>query len=220
VAWFCSAVDTSSRPTWTRRSGCPASSPVARTICEYLAALDTSRADDESTGVDDGNSSGTRSKHPKEVSLTDPQAAWVARKGVDPFFAYDANYVIDNKTGIIVDAEGTRANRIAEIAVTESMVDRVARRFNLHPQRLAGDSVYGAVGVLKALMDRNIAPLFQYGINRRALTALSAGLTVSTTRNATATFVQAEQSSPAPAPLIKATSSTTGPTIKIVRPVR
>jgi hypothetical protein len=29
--------------------------------------------------------------------LTDPQAAWVARPGVDPFFAYDANYLIDNK---------------------------------------------------------------------------------------------------------------------------
>jgi hypothetical protein len=49
--------------------------------------------------------------------LTDPQAAWVARPGVDPFFAYDANYLIDNKVGIILDAEGTRANRIEEIAV-------------------------------------------------------------------------------------------------------
>src|SRR5262245_23380087 len=48
---------------------------------------------------------------PKQVSLTDPQAAWVTRKGIDPFFAYDANYLIDNKVGIILDAEGTRANR-------------------------------------------------------------------------------------------------------------
>jgi hypothetical protein len=55
-----------------------------------------------------------RRKPPKEVSLTDPQAAWVARKNTDPFFAYDANYLIDNKAGIIVDAEGTRANRIAK----------------------------------------------------------------------------------------------------------
>jgi len=38
-------------------------------------------------------------KPPKEVSLTDPQAAWVARKGTDPFFAYDTNYLIDNKAG-------------------------------------------------------------------------------------------------------------------------
>src|ERR1700704_3731234 len=88
---------------------------------------------------------------PKEVSLTDPQATWVARPGVDPFFAYDANYLIDNKAGIIVDAEGTRANRVVEIAVAQTMMERVGRRFGLRPQRLAGDTVYGAVRLLKWL---------------------------------------------------------------------
>ena len=100
----------------------------------------------------------SRSKPPKEVSLTDPQATWVTRPGVDPFFAYDANYLIDNKAGIIVDAEGTRANRTVEIAVTQTMVDRVGRRFDLRPQRLAGDTAYGAVRLLKWLVDRKITP--------------------------------------------------------------
>ena len=90
--------------------------------------------------------------------MTDPQAAWVARRGVDPFFAYDANYLIDNKAGIILDAEGTRASRIAEIAITRTMLDRVGRRFHLQPQRLAGDTVYGAVRLLKWLVDRKITP--------------------------------------------------------------
>ena len=75
-----------------------------------------------------------------------------------PFFAYDANYLIDNKVGIIIDAVGTRANRTVEIAVTQTMVDRVERRFNLRPQRLAGDTVYGAARLLKWLVDRNITP--------------------------------------------------------------
>lgn len=44
---------------------------------------------------------------PKEVSLTDPQATWVARAGLDPFFAYDANYLIDNKVGILGRQERT-----------------------------------------------------------------------------------------------------------------
>src|ERR1700733_10130464 len=101
---------------------------------------------------------GGRRKPPKEVSLTDPQAAWVARKSTDPFFAYDANYLIDNKAGIIVDAEGTRANRIAEIAITETMIERVKDRFHLRPQRLAADTVYGAVRLLKWLVDRQITP--------------------------------------------------------------
>ena len=101
---------------------------------------------------------GSRRKPPKEVSLTDPQATWVARPGVDPFFAYDANYLIDNKVGIIIDAEGTRANRTVEIAITQTMVERVERRFDLRPQRLAGDTAYGAVRLLKWLVDRKITP--------------------------------------------------------------
>jgi hypothetical protein len=45
---------------------------------------------------------------------------------MDPFFAYDANYLIDNKVGIILDAEGTRANRIEEIAISQTMRKRAS----------------------------------------------------------------------------------------------
>src|ERR1700676_546446 len=38
------------------------------------------------------------------------------------------------------------------------MLERVGRRFNLRPQRLAGDTAYGAVRLLKWLVDRNITP--------------------------------------------------------------
>jgi IS5 family transposase len=138
----------------------PQAQEASHAVREYLAALDAARNNEENDDDVGGglSGSGSRSKPPKEVSLTDPQAAWVVRPGVDPFFAYDVNYLIDNKAGIIVDAEGTRANRIAEIAVTQTMVERVGRRFNLRPQRLAGDTVYGAVRLLKWLVDRNIAP--------------------------------------------------------------
>jgi transposase len=136
----------------------PKPEDASRAVREYLAALDSAR--NEENGGDDGGLSGggNRRKPPKEVSLTDPQAAWVARKNTDPFFAYDANYLIDNKAGIIVDAEGTRSNRIAEIGVTETMIERVKGRFDLQPLRLAGDTVYGAVRLLKWLVDRQITP--------------------------------------------------------------
>lgn len=55
-------------------------------------------------------------------------------------FAYCTNYLIDNKLGVIVDAEGTRANRIEENRVAVSMVERVIRRFNLKPKRLAANT--------------------------------------------------------------------------------
>jgi transposase len=137
----------------------PKTEETSRAVREYLAALDAASSHEEHDGGDGGGSIGDgRRKPPKEVSLTDPQATWVARPGVDPFFAYDVNYLIDNKVGIIIDAEGTRANRIVEIAVTQTMVERVRRRFDLQPQRLAGDTVYGAVRLLKWLVDRKITP--------------------------------------------------------------
>jgi len=137
----------------------PKAAEASRAVREYLAALDTAHSKEENGEGDDGGSTGgRRRKPPKEVSLTDPQATWVARPGMDPFFAYDANYLIDNKAGIIIDAEGTRANRVVEISVTRTMIERVARRFGLQPQRLAGDTVYGAVSLLKWLVDRQITP--------------------------------------------------------------
>jgi Transposase DDE domain len=45
-----------------------------------------------------------------------------------------------------------------EIGITQTMVERVRHRFDLRPQRLAGDSAYGAVRLLKWLVDRKITP--------------------------------------------------------------
>jgi len=131
----------------------PGRDEASRAVREYLDVLD----EDSEAGAD-RSGRGKRSKPPRSLSLTDPQAALVARKGVAPFFAYDANYLIDNKAGVIVDAEGTRANRSDEIAVTETMVERVEHRFDLKPDRLAGDTVYGTARLLKWLMERGIEP--------------------------------------------------------------
>ena len=137
----------------------PTPEEASHAVREYLAALDAARHNAEGGGGDGGGSSNSGDgKPPKEISLTDPQAAWVARKGVDPFFAYDANYLIDNRFGIILDADGTRANRTDEIAITETMLARVEHRFDLKPERLAGDTAYGAAKLLKWLWDRGITP--------------------------------------------------------------
>jgi transposase len=151
-------VDKKKRMPGDQPIGWPKAEEAPRAVREYLAALDAAQNRGENSEDDDKFDRGSRRKPPKEVSLTDPQAAWVARKNTDPFFAYDANYLIDNKAGIIVDAEGTRANRIVEIAITRTMLDRVGRRFQLRPQRLAADTAYGAVRLLKWLVDRRIAP--------------------------------------------------------------
>jgi hypothetical protein len=141
-------VDKKKRTSGNQAIDWPAPEEASHAVREYLAALDAARRDEESGGGDGG---GCGDKPPKQISLTDPQAAWVARKGVDPLFAYDANYLIDNRCGIILDAEGTRANRSDEMAIAETMVARVERRFALRPERLAGDTAYGAAQLLKWL---------------------------------------------------------------------
>ena len=122
-------VDKKKRVPGDQLNAWPKAEEASRAVREYLTALDAARSDKERGDEDDGGfSGGGRRKPPKEVSLTDPQAAWVARRNTDPFFAYDANYLIDNKAGIIVDAEGTRANRIprtsSDVLTAERKIDQ------------------------------------------------------------------------------------------------
>jgi hypothetical protein len=99
-----------------------------------------------------------RAAPPGQIAPSDPQASWVARPQIEPFFAYHANYLIDNKLGIIVDAEGSRAHRSAEYASIRTMIDRAGERLGLKPLRLAADTAYGTAPILKWLTDRGIEP--------------------------------------------------------------
>jgi hypothetical protein len=76
----------------------PKAKEASHAVREYLAALDTVRGDEDRGGDDGSGEGGQRRKPPKEVSLTDPQATWVARPGLDPFFAYDAMSVLRGRT--------------------------------------------------------------------------------------------------------------------------
>jgi hypothetical protein len=129
---------------------------------------------------------------PKEVSLTDPQATWIARPGIS-FFAYDANYLIDNKVGIIIDAEGTRANRVVEISVARTMIERVARRLGLQPRRLAGDTVYGAVTLPLCPSGQSIVRSHRCGTSRRASMAPSVAPILSSTKSVMSMSAQVAQ---------------------------
>lgn len=137
------------------QDGGQGSGQASRAVTEYLKALDE---DAPEAGLNRGKG-GRATKPPKAISLTDPAATWTTkREKVRPSFVYDANYLIDNRLGVIVDCEGSRANRIDENRVCVSMVERVKDRFGLSPQRLCADTAYGSGKTLKALMDRGIEP--------------------------------------------------------------
>ncbi|MHB8473228.1 MAG: transposase [Gammaproteobacteria bacterium] len=111
---------------------------AARPVREYLAALEQ------------GNSPVTV---PKAISLTDPAASWTAAPGGPAFFAYSTNYLIDLKAGIIVDVEASAVNKTAEVAATQTMIDRVEDKFDIKPERLVGDTNYGSAAMLGWLVD-------------------------------------------------------------------
>ncbi len=136
----------------------PGDQPIAwpeqasRAVREYLHTLDEESAD-APRGV------GGRARKPRmAISPTDPQASWVAYRRVRSIFAYHANYLIDNGLGIIVDADGSPANRIEENRAALAMVERVANRFAITPKRLAADTAYGNARTLKTLVDHGIEP--------------------------------------------------------------
>ena len=94
----------------------------------------------------------------KVISLTDPGARWTAIYG-KALFAWSTNYLIDVEAGVIMDVEPTPSTHKEEVASTRLMIDRTHKRFGIKPDRLMGDTAYGASFMLDWLVKkRGIAP--------------------------------------------------------------
>src|SRR5246127_1946499 len=120
---------------------------VSRATKEYLATLD-----DAAFGA-------ASEVTPKFVSPSDPAAQWTGAMRGPAFFAYADNYLIDVKSGIIMDVEASRAIRQAEVGAAKIMIERTEQRFDIKPTRLAADTAYGSGATLNWLVkDKNIAP--------------------------------------------------------------
>jgi hypothetical protein len=119
-----------------------------------------------------------------------------------------------DRAGIIVDAEGTRANRAVEIAITETMIDRIKRAASTFNPRDSQATVFMVrLGCSKHWWIAGSLRMFRCGTSQLATMAPSADQTLSSIKTATSTFVRAAKTSPAlAAALIRATSSTTEPT--------
>lgn len=116
-------------------------------VRDYLATLDDAAF---------GAASETQ---PKFVSPSDPAAQWTGAQRGPAFFAYATNYLIDTDNAVIVDVEGTRAIRQAEVGAARTMIDRTEERFGLKPTRLAADTAYGSAPMLAWLVnEKQIAP--------------------------------------------------------------
>src|SRR6476659_6214879 len=120
---------------------------ASRAVKEYMATLD-----DAAFGA-------ATKVTPKFVSPSDPAAQWTGAMRGPAFFAYSDNYLIDVKVGIILDVEASRAIRQAEVGASKTMIERTQERFDIKPERLAGDTAYGSRANLNWLVkDKDIAP--------------------------------------------------------------
>jgi transposase len=120
---------------------------VSRATKEYLATLD-----DAAFGA-------ASEVTPKFVSPSDPAAQWTGAMRGPAFFAYADNYLVDVKSGIILDVEASRAIRQAEVGAAKTMIERTEQRFDIKPKRLAADTAYGSGANLDWLVnEKNIAP--------------------------------------------------------------
>jgi transposase len=125
----------------------PDARAVSRATKEYLATLD-----DVAFGA-------ASDVTPKFVSPSDPAAQWTGAMRGPAFFAYADNYLVDLKSGIIMDVEASRAIRQAEVGAAKIMIERTEQRFDIKPTRLAADTAYGSGATLNWLVkDKKIAP--------------------------------------------------------------
>jgi len=120
---------------------------VSRATKEYFATLD-----DAAFGA-------ASEVTPKFVSPSDPAAQWTGAMRGPAFFAYSDNYLVDVKSGIIMDVEASRSIRQAEVGAAKIMIERTEQRFDIKPTRLAADTAYGSGATLNWLVkDKKIAP--------------------------------------------------------------
>src|SRR5262252_5989281 len=120
---------------------------ASRAVKEYMATLD-----DAAFGA-------ASEVTPKFVSPSDPAAQWTGAMRGPAFFAYADNYLVDVKSGIIMDVEASRAIRQAEVGAAKTMIERTEQRFDIKPERLAGDTAYGSGANLNWLVNESkIAP--------------------------------------------------------------
>ena len=117
-----------------------------RPVQEYLAALDSD------------NPPINPKQKPKALSPTDPAAAWTTRGRPKVMFGYSLNYLIDMEHAVIVDVEATPTRISKEVAAAETMIERVAERFALKPDHVAGDVAYGTAKMLGWLVGQDIDP--------------------------------------------------------------
>jgi len=89
---------------------------------------------------------------------TDPDSTYLTKGNRAAELGYFDNYLIDNKSCVIVGVQATAARLSQESAAAREMIDRYYERHGPRPHGVAADNTYGNGELLQWLDDRGITP--------------------------------------------------------------
>jgi transposase len=92
------------------------------------------------------------------VSTTDPDSTYATKGSRAAELGYFNNYLIDNKSCVIVGVQATSARLSQESAAAREMITRSAERCGRFPQSVAADTTYGNGELLAWFEERDITP--------------------------------------------------------------
>src|SRR5205807_2786896 len=93
-----------------------------------------------------------------QVSTTDPDATYATKGGTPARLGYYDNYLVDNRSCVIVGVQATAARMSQETVAAQDMIARFAEWQGREPTSLAADATYGNGEFLQWLMERGITP--------------------------------------------------------------
>ncbi len=94
----------------------------------------------------------------EQVSTTDPDATYATQGGTPARLGYYDNYLVDNRSCVIVGVPATPAGRSQETVAAKDRMARFAPWPGHDPKSVAADATYGNGEFLQWLMERGIPP--------------------------------------------------------------
>jgi transposase len=119
---------------------------VHKTVRQYLREVEEQNAVEEPVHEQD------------EVSTTDPDSTYATKGGTPARLGYYDNYLVDNKSCVIVGVQGTAARMSQETVAAQDMLSRFGEWQRRVPESVAADTTYGNGEFLQWLADRDITP--------------------------------------------------------------
>jgi len=93
-----------------------------------------------------------------QVSTTDPDSTYATKGGTPARLGYYDNYLVDNKSCVIVGVQATAARMSQEPVAAQNRIARFADWKGSEPSSVVADATYGNGEFLQWLLDRGITP--------------------------------------------------------------